>query len=128
VLFRSLEEELVRVKDLLRTAIEQGEIRAEELHASNEELQAMNEELRSTAEELETGKEELQSMNEELMTVNQELKVKIEELSHANNDFQNLISSTDIGTVFLDRGFRIKLFSPAVRKIFNLLRQTSAAH
>ena len=82
----------------------------------------MNEELRSSAEELETGKEELQSMNEELTTVNQELKVKIEELSQANNDFQNLINSTDIGTIFLDKNLRVKLFSPAVRPIFNLLQ------
>ena len=69
----------------------------------NEELQAMNEELRSAAEELETSKEELQSVNEELTTVNQELKIKIEELGLTNNDFQNLINSTDIGTIFLDR-------------------------
>ncbi len=69
-------------------------MQAEELKASNEELQAINEELRSATEELETGKEELQSVNEELVTVNQELKIKIEELSHSNNDFQNLINST----------------------------------
>ena len=50
---------------------------------------------RSAAEELETGKEELQSVNEELTTVNQELKVKIDELSHAHNDFQNLMASYD---------------------------------
>jgi two-component system CheB/CheR fusion protein len=69
----------------------------------------MNEELRSAAEELETSKEELQSINEELLTVNEELKVKIEELSQSNNDFQNLMNSTEIGTVFLDRALRVKL-------------------
>ena len=82
----------------------------------------MNEELRSTAEELETSKEELQSVNEELTTVNQELKIKIEELGLANNDFQNLINSTDIGTIFLDRRLRVKLFTPAASQVFNLLR------
>ena len=81
----------------------------------------MNEELRSTAEELETSKEELQSVNEELTTVNQELKIKIEELSQTNNDFRNLIDSTDIGTVFLDRSLRVKLFTPRARDIFNLI-------
>ena len=81
----------------------------------------MNEELRSSAEELETSKEELQSVNEELTTVNQELKIKIEELAQANNDFQNLINSTDIGAIFLDRSRRIKLFTPRMRDMFNLI-------
>ena len=116
-----LEEELIRSKAQLRGSIEQYEVQAEELKASNEELQAMNEELRSSAEELETSKEELQSINEELTTVNQELKVKIDELSHSNNNFQNLINSTDIGTIFLDRSFRVNLFTPAARQIFNLI-------
>ncbi|HEX7294650.1 MAG TPA: CheR family methyltransferase, partial [Pyrinomonadaceae bacterium] len=98
---RQLEDELMHAKSQLRATVEQYEIQQEELRASNEELQAMNEELRSAAEELETSKEELQSVNEELTTVNQELKIKIEELSQANNDFKNLMNSTDIGTIFL---------------------------
>jgi PAS domain S-box-containing protein len=115
------EDELVRVKAQLRSTIEQYEAQTEELKASNEELQAMNEELRSTAEELETSKEELQSVNEELTTVNQELKIKIEELSQANDDFRNLMNSTDIGTIFLDRALRLKLFTPRTSDIFNLI-------
>jgi two-component system CheB/CheR fusion protein len=118
---RRLEDELVGVKAQLRATVEQYETQTEELKASNEELQAMNEELRSTAEELETSKEELQSVNEELTTVNQELKIKIEELSQANNDFRNLMNSTDIGTLFLDRGLRVKLFTPGARDLYNLL-------
>ncbi|HEY8918625.1 MAG TPA: PAS domain S-box protein, partial [Chitinophaga sp.] len=118
---RQLEEELMRVKVQLRAAIEQHEFHAEELKASNEELQAMNEELRSAAEELETSKEELQSINEELRTVNQELKVKIEETTLANNNLQNLIKSADIGTIFLDRSFRVALFTPSIRGLFNLI-------
>lgn len=118
---RQLEEELMRVKAQLRASIEQHEFHAEELKASNEELQAMNEELRSAAEELETSKEELQSINEELRTVNQELKVKIEETTLANNNLQNLINSVDIGTIFLDRSFRVVLFTPAIRTLFNLI-------
>jgi two-component system CheB/CheR fusion protein len=93
-----LEEELIRLKEKLRTSNEQHEYQAEELKASNEELQAMNEELRSAAEELETSREELQSINEELTTVNQELKIRVEEVSYSNNNLQNLINSTDIGT------------------------------
>lgn len=118
---RQLEEELVRTKLQLRTTVEQYEIQTEELKASNEELQAMMEEANSANEELETSKEELQSVNEELQTVNQELKNKIDELSLSNDDFQNLMSSTNIGTLFLDRSFRIKMFTPNMRDVFNLL-------
>ena len=119
---RQLEEEIDRLRQQLRVTVEQYETQVEEAKASNEELQAMNEELRSSAEELETSKEELQSVNEELTTVNQELKIKIEELGLANNDFQNLINSSDIGTIFLDRRLRVKLFTPAAAVVFNLLR------
>ena len=116
-----LEQELLQAKRQLRTTVEQYEVQQQEVRASNEELQAMNEELHSTVEELETSKEELQSVNEELFTVNQELKIKIEELSHANNNFQNLMNSTNIGTIFLDRSFRVRQFTPSARETFNLI-------
>ena len=95
--------------------------RYDEFRAANDELQAVNEELRSAGEELETSKEELQSVNEELTTVNQELKIKVEELGQANDDFRNLMNSTDIATIFLDRGLRVKQFTPRATEIFSLL-------
>lgn len=118
---RQLEEELIRVKAQLRSSNEQHELQSEELKASNEELQAMNEELRSAAEELETSKEEMQSINEELHTVNQELKFKVEEVSLTSNNLQNLVNSSNIATIFLDRNFRVQLFSPTARELFNLI-------
>ncbi|HVL58065.1 MAG TPA: chemotaxis protein CheB [Burkholderiaceae bacterium] len=118
---RQLEDELMRIRSQLRATVEQHTLQQEELRASNEELQAMNEELRSSSEELETSKEELQSVNEELTTVNQELKIKIDELSQANNDLRNLMNSTDIATVFVDRGLNVKLFTPRARALFNLI-------
>ena len=120
-LARHLEEELVRVRLLLRNTVEQYEVQQEELKASNEELQAMNQELRSSGEELETSKEELQSVNEELSTLNQELQIKVEELSQAHNDTRNLMNSTDIATLFVDRSQRVKLFTARARSIFNLI-------
>lgn len=118
---RQLEEELQRTKDLLRTTIEQYETAVEEYKAANEELQAINEELRAATEELETSKEELQSVNEELTTVNQELKHKVEEVTQSNNDLQNLMASTEIGTIFVDRELRIKRYTPSAQTIFNLI-------
>lgn len=116
-----LEAELQRTKEQLQLTIEQSETSTEELKASNEELQAINEELRSATEELETSKEELQSINEELITVNFELKTKVEETSKINDDLQNLITSTDIATVFVDRGMRIKWFTPRAADIFSII-------
>ncbi len=116
-----LEEELHDARDQLRTTIEQYETLVEELKASNQELHAINEELRSASEELETGRVELQSVNEELKTVNGELEAKIDELSRANGDLQNLMSSTEIGVVFLDRSLRIQRFTPRAQDVFNVI-------
>lgn len=93
----------------------------EELMATNEELQSANEELQATNEELETSKEELQALNEELITVNTELQEKMRELDQSNSDLENLLASSDIATVFLNRQLFIKRFSPAMSRIFNLI-------
>src|SRR5262249_34138146 len=77
-------------------------------------------EYRSTSEELETSKEELQSINEELQTVNNELKLKLESVSRANSDLQNLMAATDVGTLFLDTTLRIKRFTPRLMDLFNV--------
>ena len=116
-----LENEIRQLKEHLQETIEHAETSTEYLKASNEELQVINEELRSASEELETSKEELQSINEELITVNFELKVKVDETSKINNDLQNLITSTDIATVFIDRDMRIKRYTPQATSIFSLI-------
>ncbi|AUA59108.1 Aerobic respiration control sensor protein ArcB [Achromobacter spanius] len=116
-----LEAELQGTKDQLQTTIEQSQTSTEELKASNEELQAINEELRSATEELETGKEELQSVNEELITVNAELKAKVDETAKINDDLQNLIASTDIATLFVDRKMHIQWFTPRAADVFNVI-------
>ncbi|WP_433735612.1 CheR family methyltransferase [Pseudomonas putida] len=117
----NLERDLQRTKLQLQDTVEQSEISSEELKASNEEMQAINEELRSATEELETSKEELQSINEELLTVNAELKTKVEETDKINDYLTNLIASTDIATIFVDRNLRIKWFTPRAADIFSML-------
>jgi two-component system, chemotaxis family, CheB/CheR fusion protein len=117
-----LERELRSTKEYLQTTIEELETSNEELKSTNEELQSSNEELQSTNEEMETSKEELQSVNEELRTVNSELQQKIEELSKASSDLSNLLSSTQIGTVFLDTNLNIQRFTPAVMDFVNLIQ------
>jgi two-component system, chemotaxis family, CheB/CheR fusion protein len=117
---RRLTQELELTQTRLRTVREESDAANEELRAANEELQSINEEYRSTSEELETSKEELQSINEELQTVNSELKLKLEAISRAHSDLQNLVAATDIGTLFLDSGLRIKRFTERVTELFSI--------
>jgi two-component system CheB/CheR fusion protein len=117
---RRLTEELELTQSRLRTVREESEAANEELRAANEELQSINEEYRSTSEELETSKEELQSINEELQTVNSELKLKLEAISRAHSDLQNLMAATDFGTLFLDSTLRIKRFTERVTELFSI--------
>jgi len=59
--------------------------------------------------------------SEALSTVNNQIQEKAVELEKANNDMANLLNCTDIATVFLDAAFRIKLFTPAATRLFNLI-------
>lgn len=120
--FSQLESELKSTKQYLQTTIEELQTSNEELKSTNEELQSSNEELKSTNEELQTSKEELQSLNEELVTVNNELESKIDQLSKINDDLNNLISSTNIATLFIDANLNIKRFTPRSQILFNLIQ------
>jgi len=118
----SLRQELWAKEGYLRAANEELAITNEELKSANEEMQSVNEEMQSTNEELETSKEELQSVNEELATVNAELQTKVADLSRANNDMNNLLAGTGIGTIFVDHRIRILRFTPAATRIINLIQ------
>jgi len=116
-----LEQELLQVRGEARATHEEMQTSQEELRSSNEELQSTNEELQSTNEELTTSKEEMQSMNEELQTVNTELQTKVDELSRTSNDMKNLLDSTDIATLFLDKDLNVRRFTPQTTKIIKLI-------
>ena len=118
---RRLEEELRHARERLQLTSEEFEASREEMQAQNEELRSINEEYRSTLEELKTSKEELQSVNEELETVNTELENKVEEVSRAHSDLQNLMEATNVDTLFLDQELRIAKYTPEVERHFNIL-------
>lgn len=117
----ALKQELRAKREYLQTVIEELETSNEELKSANEEMQSVNEELQSTNEELETSKEESQSVNEELSTVNAELHAKVTDLSRANNDLNNLMAGTGVGTVFVDHQLNIQRFTPIITKVINLI-------
>lgn len=110
----NLEEELKKTKEELQTSLE-------EIETSNEELQAANEELLASNEELQSTNEELQSVNEEINTVNAENLQKMEDLAALNADMNNLLESTQIGTIFLDSSLSIRKFTPAIKKHFSFV-------
>ncbi len=109
-----LERELQFTRENLQATIE-------ELETSNEELQATNEELLASNEELQSTNEELQSVNEELYTVNAEYQTKIQELAELNNDMDNLLTSSEVASIFLDRELCIRRFTPAAAGVVRLM-------
>ena len=92
-----------------------------ELQAMREHLQTTVEELQASNEELKSANEELQSTNEELNTLNSELQKSLNSVSDSKNDLNNLLSSTEIASIFLDNRLHIKRFTPFMTKIFNLI-------
>lgn len=115
-----LREDMERTRDQLQTTAEEHEAVVEEMETANEELLSMNEELQSKNEELETNKEELQSVNEELKATNRELKSSINEVRRSKGVLENLMSATDVVTLFLDSNLRVFRFTPAAASLFDL--------
>lgn len=117
-----LEKELQQLREEMQNTLEEMQTSQEELKSTNEELQSTNEELQSTNEELTTSKEEMQSLNEELQTVNAELTSKVDDFARVNNDMKNLLNSTDIATLFLDKELHIRRYTNEATKIFKLIQ------
>ena len=116
-----LERELDATRSELQSAIHNLEISSEDQKAINEEALSVNEEFQSANEELLTSKEELQSLNEELTALNSQLQETLERQRTTSNDLQNVLYSTDIATLFLDRNLNIRFFTPATKSLFNVI-------
>jgi two-component system, chemotaxis family, CheB/CheR fusion protein len=116
-----LEQELAATRTELQAAIRNLEYSSEEQRAINEEALSINEEFQSTNEELLTSKEELQSLNEELTALNSQLQETLERQRTTANDLQNVLYSTDVATLFLDRNLNIRFFTPATKALFSVI-------
>jgi two-component system, chemotaxis family, CheB/CheR fusion protein len=114
------EAALQQYRDEIQKLRDETRASREELQSANEELQSTNEELQSANEELTTSKEEMQSMNEELQTINAEMQSKLDDLALAQSDMKNLLNSTDIAILFLDKGLNVRRYTERASKIINL--------
>ncbi|MEO8882794.1 MAG: chemotaxis protein CheB, partial [Devosia sp.] len=117
--------ELERELEAARAELEEGarslQASGEEQRVIDEEALSVNEEYQSTNEELLTSKEELQSLNEELTALNSQLHETLERQRTTANDLQNILYSTDVATLFLDRNLNIRFFTPATKALFKVI-------
>ena len=118
---RLLRQELTDSQAYLQATMEEQESTNQRLAAANEEILSSNEELQSTNEELQTAKEEIQAANEELKTTNDELQHRNIEARQSNDDLLNLLRSVELPILMLQEDLRIRRFTPAAQRIFNLI-------
>lgn len=116
-----LERDLAAAQTDLQIALAAQDIAHQEQKAINEEALSVNEEFQSTNEELLTSKEELQSLNEELTALNSQLQETLDRQRLTSDDLQNVLYSTDVGTLFLDKALCIRFFTPAIRTLFSVI-------
>jgi two-component system CheB/CheR fusion protein len=64
----------------------------------------------------------MQSLNEELQTLNAELQSKVDDFLRVNNDMKNLLNSTEIATLFLDKELNILRYTNQATKVFKLIK------
>lgn len=111
---KQLEESLQKSREELQHMVQ-------ELQEKNTQLQDVNEKMSVSNEELQSTSEEIHSINEELQSVNWEYWNKIEELTKANADFDNLLQNAQIGALYIDHGLCIRKITPIMEKMTNLI-------
>lgn len=118
---QALEAELASIRaELAKAALSPGNNDPEQ-QAIQADTLSRNQEYQSTNEELITSQEELQSLNEELVALNGQLQETIDRQHSMADDLHNILNSTNIATIFLDLQSHIRFFTPATRKLFNML-------
>lgn len=111
---------VIRLQNELKKAHDELAVLKNEVDVSGEELQTTNEELMVTNEELQSANEELQSVNEELHAVNDELSHKLNDLTAANDDIDNLLNGTLIDVLLVDKKIQVRRFTPNIKKHFSI--------
>src|SRR5262245_8338633 len=84
------------------------------------ELELARLDLQTMSEESAAANQELRANNKELQFVSEQLRLKLDVISRAHSDLQNLMAVTDFGTLFLDASLRIKRFTDRVTRLFSI--------
>ena len=116
-----LDEELRQTRDKLRETIDQSDRAGAQMRTAHEELQSMVEELRAANQTLEARLAAQQSADADCRAVLGELQGRLDEATRRNDDLSNLIASSDVATLFLDRAMRIQRYTPRVASLFNVI-------
>lgn len=120
-LLRRLEDEVLRLRGTLQRTIDQAEAHIADLAVRGEELLSTIEELHATTDELERRNGELRAANDALASERERLRDALAEASQAHDDLANLVASSDVATLFLDREMRIVRYTPRIACFFNLI-------
>lgn len=120
-LARRLGEELHQVRRQLERTVGQAEQSAGDMRILTEEMQTTIEELRAHADEAGRVRELLESRNLELEDDNSALLKTAQAAAKLHDDLANLVASSDVATIFLDRAMRIVRYTPRVADFFNVI-------
>ena len=115
-----LEAELATARALIQERVEEWATTSEELRNANAELVEANGLLHDTGERLGIA-------NAELHALNLELRNRIAEADRAYADLENLLESSRVATIFVDRAGRVRRFTPAVGEILAVGPETLGA-
>lgn len=114
-------------KNILRAKIERVELENDKVKSLEKELAETRAKLQSTKEDLKIFKDKLSNKHEELQEVNKRFEIvngkyqsRLEKVKILNNDLDNLMNSTKLGTIFLDLDFKIRRFSPTIKEFFSI--------
>lgn len=92
-----------------------------ELQASTDALQVSTEELEAAHEEVTAISQELEGANSELMRANARLEARLRETQSTTDELRGLLTSTRIAVLYLDEHLNVRLFTPAVRDLLELI-------
>jgi FixJ family two-component response regulator len=100
----ALEDELGAARRELADAVRGRQIAEAALRAVSEEYRAANQELLES-------QEQLQSLNEELAESNSQLQQQVANYRTTADDLENILSRSNISTIYLDRNLRRRFFT-----------------
>lgn len=119
-LLRRLDAEVRQLRRQLHDVIEQADQAAGEMQVHGEEMQSTIEQLRAAVAELEANRDELRCEGQALQLDKLALQRRVEQADKAHDDLANLVASSGVATIFLDRAMRILRYTPRIADFFNV--------